>query len=100
MKYPGRIHHNRRSRGGVCRHHHEGEPIVPTRVRSPANEAVHTVLMGYMAPQCCRVGHSMCRVAGLVERARPRPNRTTSDDSTGAHHDPIRRYPTQQRAGR
>ena len=85
---------------GACWHNHEGEPIVPTRVRSPANEAVHTFLIGYMAPQCCRVGHSMCRVAWLVELTRPRPNRNISDDSTGAHHDPIRSYPTKQRAGR
>jgi hypothetical protein len=50
MTYLGRMHHLvgvAVARAGIIM---QGEPIVPTRVRSPANEAVHTCLIGYIAP--------------------------------------------------
>jgi hypothetical protein len=48
----------------------------------------------------CAVLVTACAVwLGLLSSL-GRPNRNISDDSTGAHHDPIRSDPTKQRAGR
>jgi hypothetical protein len=50
MTYLGRIHHIvgvAVARAGTIM---QGSRLFPPRVRSPANEAVHTCLIGYIAP--------------------------------------------------